>query len=724
MRLRSVFLSGFALFFIAGDHAGLGLQAAQAQQIGQGGVIRGSGQPYQRVQWRKPGMPMQHYGQPGLQVPAYAQMPLRGNVYPPVVATYPFVAPPPKATIAYQPMIPANPVTITEHQFSPHGQLRRRIHQHDPIPRDYRVVTHREVRYEEPRREAAYAAAAPSTEVSAQRCGPGGVETCFKPSNYEKRKAQIEARRERPQLAGGESQVAYNPNQTQAAAYDQVETEIIPEIRTRRVTEYVDVVKHVRAPDPVFQQPAYPAERGEMLYPHPVQPAPVATMQAPHIAYMPPMATPCTAPCDYNGQLRTQPQPPTQFKRTGPRPGEFIQFDPHLTELMLDKMEGPTSDIRILRDKKRRGELKANRLTIGGRAKLFGIAESTDVDSKFGLLSRFPDQADPGGEGRGLLIDQIGLNAVLHIGDWFTIVAQPQYSDTFFDNDDVEMRELYAVMGDPGFSPFYAAFGRKAIDFGEFNNFNPFTTNVNWHFFHAQTEDPLLEVGYDDGKFSLSASLINDARQLRVALSDNQDDYDNYAFKARARFDVGHGRALLSASYLYDSIYRNNITVPLNAGVPPFMNPNAVVEARNGLWDVAAVYVSPHFDLGAEYTRSESSWPATKYDGLTGDVLAGVTENRGLDALTLQSRVKWLLPNQGSMALSGVFSRGIFGPENTEFDEVSRHVLGLEWHMSPYLDLGTEYVFADGFQPFVDIQNASDSGVQSHALLLGGKVRF
>jgi predicted porin len=139
-----------------------------------------------------------------------------------------------------------------------------------------------------------------------------------------------------------------------------------------------------------------------------------------------------------------------------------------------------------------------------------------------------------------------------------------------------------------------------------------------------------------------------------------------------------------------------------------------------GLWDVAAEYTTDSYDLAVEYTRSTELWPATSYDTNTGAELPGA---RHLSAVSAMGRYKTDLFGIAT-DFSAVYSKSIIGPDNTEFDELTQHVIGMEMHINKYMDIGAEGVFNGGFQPFVGIQDVSDSGVDSQVGIVGLKLRL
>lgn len=396
----------------------------------------------------------------------------------------------------------------------------------------------------------------------------------------------------------------------------------------------------------------------------------------------------------------------------------LVYTDKKVSGRILEFQEGITSDQEFVLRGRMRNEILSNAMYLGGALRGGALIEDTNTDGKFPILSRFPNQHSSGSNSSDFIIQNAGLSFVGTGTNWLSVVGQLEYSQVFFrpEQDDFQLREIYALLGDLSLSPFYAAFGRKTVDFGEFDGFNPFTHTVNQHYFWAQTDDPLVEIGMIANGWRVSASAITSTRGLRVTKSDDEGKINNFAAKIRKAFSLPRGQALLSASYLHDTIYRDNFqTHTLGGGVGPPAPPPVPQERRTGAYDIAALYYTPRFDLGVEYTSTLEPWAATAFDPNTGLPLGG---ERNLQAITAQARFKGDLFG-APFAISGVYSQGIIGPENTEFDEAFQHALSFEYSVSQNIDLGLEYVYNDGFQPFVGVQGVSDTDVKSNALIIG-----
>lgn len=430
----------------------------------------------------------------------------------------------------------------------------------------------------------------------------------------------------------------------------------------------------------------------------------------------------------------------------------FVHTDVNMTNQILNFQEGITDDQEFILRSKAAGTMKKDALYLGGAFRGGILLEWTNEDGKFPLLSRFPDSHGSEDTAQDFIVQNAALSFVAG-GDWVSFVGQLEYSETEFrrDQEELQLREAYVIIGDLTKSPFYAAFGRKTIDFGEFNSYNPYVHSVNQHFFWALSDDAVLELGAIGDDWRVSATAIPGTRQLRTALSGDEGrivdfpnfvlagggvetdegEISNFAVKGKKSFDLsgfaGGSVATFSASYLHDTIYRNNITAHTRSALERLGPPNAplplpfvLVEERTGLYNLNATLQNERFDFNVEYTSSTSPWVATQFDDATGLEFPGV---RDLQAITVQGR--WHTEVMGKPTdFAAVFGRGILGPEDTEFDEADQHALSAEVLISDNLRLGAEYVYLNGFQPFVGVQDVSDTSVESHAVMFGVRGRF
>lgn len=369
---------------------------------------------------------------------------------------------------------------------------------------------------------------------------------------------------------------------------------------------------------------------------------------------------------------------------------------------MFDRQNDVTNKIPLALRARASGDLGTGRLYLGGRFVGTVISEDTNTAGKFPILSRFPDSHSTGTSDTYGVINEISLGATLTL-PMVTAYAQGEYSElTFPGQSDVQLRKYWLAVGDLGQSPFYAAIGRKTVNFGDFSSYAPFTHNHSAHYFWAQTRDPLLELGYVTDRTEIALSLIREHRGFRVLNSpDNDGGYENFAVNLRHRLDLNGGLALrLGAGFLRGTIYDSTI-----AHHPPNSGVNRI---WNGAWDVNATLSGARFDVMGEFTRTEHAWPATGHR---------------VSALTVQGRYRAELFSRPA-TLSLAASRGVQGASGTEWEKMDQVVLGLEVRAAPNVTLGAEYVFNEGFVPLIMPTVVADSGVRSHTFIVGARLTF
>ncbi len=437
-----------------------------------------------------------------------------------------------------------------------------------------------------------------------------------------------------------------------------------------------------------------------------------------------------------------------------PKPGAGVTTNVKHTRRMLDWQENTTGKTLTLLANRANGNLAPNSLTIGGAMKGGLMWQSTSVAGKFPILSRFPDFT-PGTETSSgvFAINNAALAFTGSFGDWTTFYLQPEYSETeFFGQSEFQLRKAFVVFGNLDKSPLYAAFGRKTIDFGNFDGYNAFTQTEAQHYFHAVSDQPVLELGYYNmySGLKLTATAFSGGRQLRAAYAgaDNENKIANFAASAEKEFRFGNGGAFtVGASYLHDTIYRNNYTAHtfglIGSGTPPLN----FISYRNGAVDAFVEYNSPAWDFMVEFTTTLKPWgaaipqdtdgfvdPAYIIDPLGApDDIDNINFDQKLSVLTAQARYKPMMPNGRRLQLAAVGSWGSIGDDfvgaglggvPTTWEKNQQHALSVQYPVSDYLDLGVEYVFNKGFIPFVAPQLVSDDNVTAHAVNVGFKARF
>jgi hypothetical protein len=418
---------------------------------------------------------------------------------------------------------------------------------------------------------------------------------------------------------------------------------------------------------------------------------------------------------------------------------------------MLDWQENTTSKALTLLNNRANGLLQDNSLYIGAGFQGGLKYQRTQVPGQFPILSRFPFFSDNTDDEAGVFaIDHAALSFTSTFGDWTTVYLQPEYSETEYgrDQDEFQLRKAYVVFGNLERTPFYAAFGRKTIDFGNFDSYNAFTHNEGAHYFWAVSDQPVLEVGFYKHGFKATASAFSAGRQLRVALAGEENNLGNYAFNVEQEFlldRIGLKRSAFTVGggYLHDTIYRDNWTSHTFQGRADGTPPANFIEYRNSAVNAFAEYNSPFFDAMVEYTTTLEPWAAAipqTPDGTpfpqylvnpagSTTALNNINFDEKLSVLVAQARIKPIVAGRelaiaatGSWGnISDDFGNPTFG---TTFEKNQQHAVSAEYAINDYLDIGAEFVYNKGFIPFVAPQVVSNDETGAHAINVGFKARF
>ncbi len=429
--------------------------------------------------------------------------------------------------------------------------------------------------------------------------------------------------------------------------------------------------------------------------------------------------------------------------------GITVRTNAHHSRDMLDWQENTTGRTLTLLANRANGTLKDNSLYLGAGFQGGLKYQKTSNPGQFPILSRFPFFSDRTDDEAGVFaIDHAALSFTSTFGDWTTVYLQPEYSETEYgrDQDEFQLRKAFVVFGNLEKSPLYAAFGRKTIDFGNFDSYNAFTHNEGAHYFWAVSDQPVLELGYYKNGLKLTGSAFSAGRQLRVALGGEENNIGNYAFNAEKEFLLGNGGAFtLGGGYLHDTIYRDNFTAHTfqgrENGTPPA---NFIEYDRNSAVNAFAEYNSDFLDLMVEYTTTLDPWAAaipqlpdgTPFPQFLVDPTGSTTDpaninfDEKLSVLVAQARVKPMLPNGRRLAIAAVGSWGNISDDfgnpisGATFEKNQQHALSVEYPVNDFLDFGAEYVYNKGFIPFVAPQLVSDDQTEAHAINVGFKARF
>ncbi len=380
----------------------------------------------------------------------------------------------------------------------------------------------------------------------------------------------------------------------------------------------------------------------------------------------------------------------------------LIKTDLRYSEDMFDRQDHVTDKISVALRARQQGVLDPTSFYFGGRLVMSYIFEHTDTPGKFPILSRLPPSHAKGNSDSYGVVNEASLNTTVTM-PWVTAFAQGEYTEVEYPGqDDVQLRKYWLAVGDLDRAPVYAAFGRKTVNFGNFATYAPFTHAHTTHYFWAQTDDPHLEFGYVTDKTHVALSLIPEHRGLRVVSSpDNDHDWRNFAINASHRFDFEQNRSLtLGGGYLRGTIYDSSI-----AHHPP---DEGINRSWNGAYNINATYSTPKYDIMAEFTKTDDAWPATDHK---------------VSAAVIQGRYRSSIRGR-PVVYSLSASRGVQGPNGSEWEHMDQVILGFEIEPAPHIKLGAEYMYNSGFVPLILPTRSGDRSVESHTFIVGVKMTF
>ncbi|MEJ6570861.1 MAG: LbtU family siderophore porin [Akkermansiaceae bacterium] len=350
------------------------------------------------------------------------------------------------------------------------------------------------------------------------------------------------------------------------------------------------------------------------------------------------------------------------------------------------------------------GQLETGKIYFSGHLSFSHYNERTDTAGKFPILGRFPDQHTSGKTANESIIDNINLSLTYAPNDWVSIYLGGIYTELEFPGqDDKQLREAAITIGNLKKTPFYLSLGRKTVNFGNMQSYNPTTHSVTNHYYRTDTDDLAAEFGYLTEDWHLTFTAIDGNRQLRVADTTSNGSFGNYALSAQRNFKVSDWDVSVGAGYLNSTIYDSD------AANHPGISPDTLtMRDRNGAYDMWVEAKNGKWSFMAEYTKTERAWPAT---------------GRAVEALTLQAAYDtelWGKDTRFSLA----YGRGEQGYEKDSFHELEQLATGAEMWVTPNFSISAEYVYNRAFVPLIMISRASDPGVDTHTFIISGKVFF
>ena len=338
-----------------------------------------------------------------------------------------------------------------------------------------------------------------------------------------------------------------------------------------------------------------------------------------------------------------------------------LEYSKHMLSLQTGVTDKTTYLLKSLRDDR----LETGKLYLSGHLSFSQYIEHTDTAGKFPILGRFPGQHTAGKSAYEEVIDTANLSLTYAPFDWVSIYLAGMYTEIEFPGqDDTQLREAFVTFGNLDKTPFYLSIGRKTVNFGKMESYNPITHSVTNHFYRTDSDDPVIEIGYLTDKWHFTATAIHGGRQLRVADSPSDDVFGNFALSAQRNFKFRDWDMSVGAGYLYSSIYDSD------SANHPGVAPDPLTERhRNGAIDIWLEAQRGKWSFMAEYTKTERDWPAT---------------GRAVEALTLQVAYDtelWCKPTRFSL----VYGRGQQGYGKDEFHELEQLALGVETFITPNL---------------------------------------
>lgn len=394
-------------------------------------------------------------------------------------------------------------------------------------------------------------------------------------------------------------------------------------------------------------------------------------------------------------------------RRNALRLPDAVLAQPDNTDLMTNLQNNvtgkPVRQLELRRDDK----LQNGGVYLGGT--LFGgfMGELSNTEDKFAILSRFPNQHS-GSSGSRFVINQAALNVTATPHEWVTGNLQLEYTETEYPGqEDVNLRRSFVTIGNLKESPWYASFGRNNIDFGNMDSYNPFTHSMTNHYFKAESDDPVLALGYASNGLHVVATAINGGRQQRVAHHEDSNHIKNFAIKAEKAFSLSSDAILhVGASYLHSSIY-NSIT-PHHTTAEVAGLDDGDERHRNGVYDVFVELLWNDWAWMAEFAQTTRDWPATD-----------------VPVWALTAQAEYFFENwQRPASVSLVYSHGDQGESGTEWERMQQVILGYETEIFDHVYFGSEYVFNRGFVPLINIRQTADRDVENHNILVGGRYVF
>ena len=379
-----------------------------------------------------------------------------------------------------------------------------------------------------------------------------------------------------------------------------------------------------------------------------------------------------------------------------------LEFSKHI----LSWQRGVTDHTPYIIESYQKKLLKTGKFYLSGHASYSFYGEQTNTDGMFPILGRFPGQHRmTGKKSSERTIDNMDLSITYAPTSWMSAHARGIYTELEFPGqNEKQIREAFVTFADLDKLPFYLAVGKKTVNFGNLESYNPTTHSVSNHFFRVDADDPVVELGYLSENSRATFTAMKGGRQLRVADTPSTGYLDNFAVSAQHRFKYSEDSSLtVGGGYIYSTIYDSD------SANHPGVAPDLLTERkRNAAYDIWAEVKHKNYSFMAEYTRTERDWLAT---------------DAPVEAVTLQAAYDTKVLGKDAR-FSAVYGLGRQGNDGDEFEKLHQVILGSEIWVTRNFSLSTEYVYNKGFVPLIMISRASQADVETHTFIMSGKLFF
>ena len=380
--------------------------------------------------------------------------------------------------------------------------------------------------------------------------------------------------------------------------------------------------------------------------------------------------------------------------------GTNLEFSKH----MLSWQRGVTDHSTYILEAYERNQLQVGKIYLSGHATYAQYWESTDVDGKFPILGRFPDQHTSGSNASESILESFDLSLTYAPHELVSMHARGIYTELEFPGqNEKQLREAFVTIGNLKRAPWYLSVGKKTVNFGSFVSYNPNTHSVGNHFFRTDSKDIVAELGYKTENLGFAFTSIEGGRQLRVADSSSDGFMGNFALSGQYKTELKGWDINFGAGYLNSSIYDSD-----SANHPGVAPDPLSFRHRNGAYNSWLELKKNNLSFHGEYTKTERDWPAA---------------DAPVESYTLQAAYDaelFSLPTRYSLS----YGRGKQGNPGDEFERLHQFAAGLETFINPNFSISAEYVYNRGFVPLIMLDRAAISGVDTQTLIVSARVFF